>query len=92
MSVAPPISAIETADRPREKTEREGAEGEKLLRRVARLRKELLADVAGKIAVDRKIKPLEDIADQSRQCGAQRRLYGNWQRILIVYVCHRPPG
>jgi hypothetical protein len=65
---------------------------------MARLCKELFADVARKVPVDSKIEPLEHIADESGKRSPQSRLFGNW------YVCHvlldtecdpadgRPPG
>ena len=55
---------------PRREAEREDREGQQLLRARARLRKELAADVAREVAVDREIEPLEDVADQAGERGA----------------------
>ena len=39
-------------------------------------REELVADIAGKVAVDGKIEPLEHVADEAGKRGAQRGLFG----------------
>jgi hypothetical protein len=59
------------ANRTGRESEREHREGQQLLGGRARLRKELRADVAGEIAVDGEIEPLEDVADQTGKRRAQ---------------------
>ena len=64
----------EAAERPRAEAQRKHGKGEQLLGGGARLRKELPADVAGEVAVDGKVEPLEDVADQAGHRGPERRL------------------
>ena len=64
----------EAAERPRAETQREDGKGQQLLGGRARLREELTADVAGEVAVDGKVEPLEDVADQAGQRGPKRGL------------------
>src|SRR5690606_7625874 len=53
---------------PREKSQCEHAEGQHVLRRDARFREELAADMAGEVAA------LEGVAEEPREHGAQRGL------------------
>ena len=66
----------DAADRPREEAERERRVREKGLDGRIRFREELVADVAGKVAVDGEVEPLEHVADEAGKRGAQRGLFG----------------
>jgi hypothetical protein len=56
----------DAADRPHDIAQREHAEGGKELGNRILVREELAADCSGEIAVDRKIIPLEHVADHAR--------------------------
>ena len=65
----------QAADRPRERSRaRTHANASSCWAASARLREELPADVACEVPVDGEVEPLEDVADQPRKRGANRRL------------------
>ena len=87
----------QAAERPREEPEREDPERQQLLRRVARLREELPTDIACEVPVYGEVEPLEDVANQPRKRGANRRLprtsvpSGYRSRVLTHISDHHVP-
>jgi len=60
----------QTADWSREKSQREGRECAELLGSRIGGREELMADLAGEIAVNGEVKPLQDVSNQAGERGA----------------------
>jgi len=65
----------QTADWSREKSQREGRECAELLGSRIAGREELMADLAGEIAVHGEVKPLQDVSNQPGERGANGGLF-----------------